>query len=446
MPVARLLYTLALTLALPLMPVWLLWRSRLDPAYRRDWAERFLGNAPVSSASDGRKVTIWVHAVSVGETRAAQPLIEGLLARDPSLQIIISHTTPTGRQTSERLFGDRVTRCYLPYDLPWAVDRFLARTRPALGLLMETELWPNLIAACRKRAIPTALVNGRLSARSAAGYRRVAALTTPTLRSLSCVIAQTEADAERFRALGGRHIAVAGNLKFDAEPDPVLQQRGHRWRSVMGPGPVWLAASTREGEDTAILDTVLALPSAVRLIWAPRHPHRCDAIERAIRERGLSLCRRSCDHWPDPNARVLLADTLGEMAAHIAAADVVFVGGSMVPLGGQNLLEACAQGRPVLVGPHTFNFADDTAGAIAVGAARQVSDTADLVAALAEWLKAPLSGTPSRNSAGLAARHFWKQHRGATQRTLATLGSLIPSSGLAKDLAIGAEKPTDHHR
>jgi len=426
MPVARLLYTLVLLAALPCVPLILLWQSRRNPGYRRHWGERLLGLSAGSSASDAKHPLIWIHAVSVGETRAAQPLVEALLQGDHPPRILLTHTTPTGRTTGEQLYGQRVERAYLPYDWPWAVALFLRQRRPQLGLLMETEVWPNLSAACVARGVPLCVVNGRLSARSQRGYARLAYLSRPAFASLARVVAQTEADAERFRSLGARDVRVAGNLKFDAAPEPELVQRGMTWRADWGRDwgrerAVWLAASTREGEDAAMLDALASMPTDALLIWAPRHPHRVPEIAALLDRAGIRHERRSQTTQPDAQTRVWIGDTLGELAAYIAAADAVFVGGSLVELGGQNLLEPCAQGKPVLVGPHTFNFLQVTEDALDAGAALRVSDGTELGVQLGLLLAEPAR----RESMGAAAKAFWLQRRGATAATLAALGDLL---------------------
>ena len=434
MPVARLLYTLLLVVALPAAALFLLWRSHRHRGYRYHWGERFLGLLPLYDASPESRPLVWVHAVSVGETRAAQPLVEALLAQRPGLRILVTHGTPTGRETGDALFGDRVEHGYLPYDLPWAVNTFLDRQRPAVGLLMETEVWPNLVAACTSRGIALCLVNARLSERSARGYARLRALAVPAFTRLTRVIAQTAADADRLRRLGARDVRVAGNLKSDAEPDPAAVARGLRWRATWDAAagfarrrPVWLAASTREGEDGAVIDAcryVAEATSDALLLWVPRHPHRVPEIKRALDAAGLAYGRRSLDTSPGSGMAVWIGDTLGELAAYIAAADIVFMGGSFVELGGQNLLEPFAQGKPVLVGPHTFNFMDVTEEAVARGAALRVADGEALGTAVAQLL----ADDPRRSAMGRCAQELRQRHRGSLVQTLSHLDDLLPQS------------------
>ncbi len=434
MPVARLLYTLLLVAALPAAAMFLLWRGRRHAGYRDHWRERFLGLLPLPDPVRASRPLVWLHAVSVGETRAAQPLVEALLERHPGVRILVTHGTPTGRETGEYLFGDRVERGYLPYDLPWAVTAFLDRHRPAIGLLMETEVWPNLVAGCTARRIPLCLVNARLSERSSRGYSRVRALAGPAFGGLERVLAQTAADAERLSALGARDVRITGNLKSDADPEARLVALGRRWRTSWDasraaagrpPRPVWLAASTREGEDGAVIEAcrrvAYGTPDAL-LIWVPRHPHRVPDIERSLDAAGLSYCRRSVIDHPEPGVAVWIGDTLGELAAYIAAADAVFMGGSLVELGGQNLLEPFAQARPVLVGPHTFNFLELTQQAVKIGAALRVQDGA----ALGDGVGSLLADEARRCVMGHRALELRQKHRGSLEQTLSALGELLP--------------------
>ena len=436
MPVARLLYTLLLAVASPAAALFLLWRSRRHPGYREHWGERFFGLAPTSVDAGG---SVWIHAVSVGETRAAQPLVEALLEQHPDLRILLTHGTPTGRQIGVELFGDRVTRAYLPYDLPWAVATFLDRQRPTLGLLIETEVWPNLVAACRARGVPLCLVNARLSERSYRGYRRLAALAGPAFKGLTRVLAQTPADADRIVRLGTGDVRVTGNLKSEADPDPRQVAMGRDWRAgwdaaaaeTQSPArPVWLAASTREGEDEAVIEAahaVAAAHPAALLIWVPRHPHRVVQIEAALDLARLTHQRRSATTAPHARTAVWIGDTLGELAAYIAAADVVFMGGSLAELGGQNLLEPCAQGKPVVVGPHTFNFLALTEQAVEMGAAVRVAGgAAPEGVTLGAAVSALFADTARRLAMGDAAQRLSQGQRGSLARTLEALRDLLP--------------------
>ena len=410
---ARLAYCLLLWLASPLVWLRLLWRSRRQPEYRLAVGERW-GFYP----RRGERPLLWVHAVSVGETRAAQPLVEALLAAHPDHDLLLTAMTPTGRATGRELFGDRVLQAFLPYDYPGAVRRFLKHYSPRLGILMETEIWPNLLAEAHRQGIPVGLVNARLSERSAAGYRRFAPLSRPALAALAGVAAQTPADASRLAALGAPSVTVCGNLKFDVTPDPQRIELGRQWRAAFGQRPVWLAASTREGEEALLLPLLDRLPPQALLILVPRHPQRFDEVSRLARELGggTAPVRRSAG-LPGPETRIWIGDSMGEMAAYYAAADLAFVGGSLLPLGGQNLIEAAACGCPVLIGPHTFNFAQATEDAIAAGAARRVADGEALVQAVAGLLAAREALAAMREACG----RFSASHRGATERTLALI-------------------------
>ena len=287
----------------------------------------------------------------MGETRAAAPLVERLLQQYPDHTILLTHATPTGRATGEQLFGDRVLRTYLPYDLPEAVDLFLNHYRPRLGLLLETELWFNLIAACDRKRIPLLLVNARLSEKSARGYTRLGKLTAQALGQLKGIAAQTEADAARLRALGAPEVTITGNLKFDVNPPADAAAQGQTLRSALGmQRQVLLAASTREGEEMLVLDAIEQLPSpALLTVIVPRHPQRFDAVADLLTQRGIPYVRRSAHVDVPADCRVVLGDTMGEMHTYYAACDIAFIGGSLLPFGGQNLIEACAMGKPVII-------------------------------------------------------------------------------------------------
>ena len=421
---ARFLYSLAALAMLPWAALHLLWRARRQPEYLRHWAERF-GFFPAADDWDPARPTIWLHAVSVGETRAAQPLVAALRERYPAHRILFTHMTPTGRATSKTLFGDSVERIYLPYDTPWAMRGFLRHYRPEFGLIMETELWPNLIAACRQAGVPLSLVNARLSERSAQRYAAFPALTRDALQGLAAIGAQSAADAARLAALGAPCVTVTGNIKFDIEAPPAQLELGRELRARCGDRPVWLAASTREGEEALILAAwkkVMRSGIPLRdgadatalLVIVPRHPQRFDAVARLVTEQGFALQRRSGNAAVDATTGVLLGDTMGEMFAFYAAADIAFIGGSLLDFGSQNLIEAAACGTPILIGPSTRNFAEAAHEAIACGAALAIRDADDLVA----QVTALLSDTERRQRMGAAGRTFAGRHRGATARTL----------------------------
>ena len=421
---ARLAYCLALYLAAPLVWLRLFWRARRQPEYRQHLGERwgFYSHRPA-------KPCLWVHAVSVGETRAAQPLVEALLAAWPDHIVLLTGMTPTGRDAGRQVYGDRVFQAYLPYDYPGAVRRFFQHFQPRFGILMETEIWPNLLAAAEGGRVPVLLANARLSERSARGYQRFAALARPAFRRLTGVAAQTGADAERLRRCGAGQVDVCGNLKFDVSPAADKLELGRRWRTAIGSRPVWLAASTREGEENLVLQAFAGSgrPDDL-LVLVPRHPQRFDEVAAQVTAAGLGLQRRSTD-LPTAGTQVWLGDSMGEMAAYYTLADLAFIGGSLLPLGGQNLIEAAACGCPVLVGPHTFNFSQATEDAIAAGAARRVADAAGLAAAVRELLADGDGRENGRAAMAEAAESFAAAHRGATARTLALIERLTAPAG-----------------
>lgn len=416
----RTLYTLLLYLVLPFVPLKLLWRGIKQPEYRAHWAERF-GFFKHSVT----KPVISLHCVSVGETHAAAPLIKALLKAYPDHQLLITHGTPTGRDTSTALFGDQVMRAYLPYDLPGAVRRFLTHFKPVMVILMETELWFNLIDQCHRNKVPTALINARLSKKSAKGYAKVHTLTSEALNQLSLISAQTPADAERFKAFGVKP-SVSGNLKFDVAIADHLIAQGQTLKHQIGDKPVFVAASTREGEEAVLIDTIKTLVKhGVFVMLVPRHPQRFDEVAALLMANQLSFVRKSEWDISKPITQsVMLGDTMGEMPSYYVAADVAFIGGSLLPLGGQNMIEPCAVGTPVLFGPHTFNFTQVANQVIEAGAAKRVQDAQTLT----EVVLALLSGTASdeRQNMQTRAKQFVTQHQGATENYLMLLRSYIP--------------------
>ncbi len=413
---ARLAYTFFFLIAQPLVWLRLAWRARKQPEYLGHIGERY-GHYPQPAPTN----LLWLHVVSVGETRASEPLIKTLLEAYPDHSLLMTHMTPTGRATGGELiakYGPRLIQAYLPYDLPGACTRFLRHFRPRIGLLMETELWPNLIATAARQETPLMLINARLSARSQRGYQRFLPLIRPALGQLSAVAAQTAADAERLSAIGAQDVRIYGNIKFDVSPSPEKLQLGKQWRATFGTRPVWLAASTREDEEPIVLDAFTRHASAdALLLLVPRHPQRFDAVAELVSARKLALQRRSQGTLPTPETRVWLGDSMGEMPAYFASADIVLMGGTFLPFGGQNLIEAAACGCPVLVGPHTYNFAQATEDALACGAARRFAD-ADGAAREAARL---LENRPELEAMQQAARDFSQAHRGATARTLALI-------------------------
>lgn len=403
------LYALLWGLVLPFALLRLLWRSRRNPAYRRHWGERLgLGAAPAAD--------LWIHAVSVGEARAAAPLVRALC--DEGRRVLITCTTPTGRATLESLFGDHdVAIRYLPFDAPWLIGPWVRRTQAQTILLVETELWPGLCHAARREARTLVLVNARLSEKSATGYRRAGHLGRALIGTLSAVGAQSTEDAERFTRLGARSVTVTGNLKFDLALPDDLATRAARLRTHVTGGrerPIWVAASTREGEEARLLGALArhALRERALAVVVPRHPERWDAVTDAARSLGFRVARRSERHIPS-DAQVVIGDSMGEMFAWYANAFAVVMGGTLGDTGGQNLIEPCALGVPVVLGPSTYNFAQAAEAALSAGAAVRVSNPDEAIAQVAEWLGDPVA----RAGAGDAARNFVAHHRGATART-----------------------------
>ncbi len=409
-------YTALVSAALPFLPVRLWWRGRSEPLYRTAIGERF-GRF---DGTPGARI-IWVHAVSLGETRAAQPLIRALQSEFPDHRILTTHMTATGRAAACELYPDAL-HAWLPYDHPWFMTRFLAHFQPQLGVIMETEIWPNLIAACARARVPLALVNARLSERSRRGYARVRSLSQQAFGGFHVIAAQTAADAARITQLGGRAPIVTGNIKFDVSVAPHVSAVAASLRSTFGERRVFLAASTREGEEALILDALERQSLADTLVViVPRHPQRFDAVANEIRARGHRLVRRSDGGAVPPDCRVFLGDSMGELAAYYRSCDVAFVGGSLVPTGGQNLIEACDAGIPVLIGPSNFNFAQASDDAVVAGAAMRVRSADELIGQAARLL----SNESARVLAGERARQFCETHRGATARTLAACVRLI---------------------
>ena len=427
---ARRLYTLGWYLALPWVAAYLLLRSLRQPHYRRHWRERFVGLGPqpaeACSASPDAP-TIWLHAVSVGETRAATPLIELLSVRYPRARFVLTHMTPTGREAGRPLhqaLAGRMTQRYLPYDLPIALRRFLAQVRPSILILMETEIWPNLQFEAQRAGVPVVLANARLSERSLARALRWPALMRTAAAALTTVAAQSGDDQVRWGKLYQGPIHVIGNLKFDATPPAALLEAGRAWRDRLNGRSVWIFASTREGEERAIVDAWMAATrdrnASPVLLFVPRHPQRFDEVARLLSVLGPVVRRAGFSSMP-ADTGVLLGDSMGEMPMYYAMADIALIGGSLARLGGQNLIEACACGCPVLFGPHMFNFAQVAADALSCGAALQVADAAAAITSMSELQADPVR----RARMAQAALAFARSHGGATERTADLIAGVL---------------------
>ena len=419
---ARGAYSAVLTALQPAYLLRLWWRGRAEPLYRHAIGER-MGRHPVPASSGW----VWVHAVSLGETRAAAALIAALRSAHPALRLLLTHGTATGRAAGASLLqpGDR--QAWLPFDTRAATDRFIRHFNPAIGVLMETEIWPNLLTAAHRQRVPMVLANARLSAKSLTKGRRLDALLRPAVRSLAVVLAQTEDDARRLKVAGAARVVVSGNLKFDVNPDPAQLTTGQAWRDRLARDVV-LAASTREGEEAPLLAAWLQQPEPRPLLLiVPRHPQRFEAVAALVQASGLSLARRS--RWaavPDEGAReaqVWLGDSMGEMTLYYGMAQVALLGGSFAPLGGQNLIEAAACGCPVVMGPHTYNFADAAELSLAAGAALRVVDMEAGVATALSMLSGPI-----QRDMGARALQFAAQHRGAAGRMASQILQVMGAS------------------
>lgn len=417
----KLFYTLFLYLLTPFFVLRLFWKSRANPAYRERWQER-LG----LFSDEGLKQAFWIHAVSVGEVQATQQLIKKLKVKHPDWRIVVSTTTPTGADRVEMLFGDDVSHYYFPYDLPRVLERWLEHVDPKALLMMETEIWPNLLQACRTRGIPTLLANARLSERSARGYARLGRFTRDVVHMIDIIAAQSEADAGRFKDLGmpADRITITGSVKFDSRQPAVVQEKAEAVRRIIGADrPVWIAASTREGEEEAILaahhKVCERMPDAM-LILVPRHPERFDKVALLSEQRGFLVVRRSENRACEPQHNIFLGDSMGELAVMYQASDLAFVGGSLVDAGGQNVLEPASLGLPVLFGPSMYNFATISELLLCEEAAIRVDDTV----ALSEQVVAWLSDASLRSFYGENGRRVVAANRGATERLIQLIDQL----------------------
>ena len=428
----RLVYGVLTRVAAPAVFAATLVRAAKHPAYRTHLGERF---------GLGRRLavpSIWLHAVSVGEVSAAAALVRALHARHPDVPLVLTTATPTGRAQAATLFGADVEVRFLPYDTAGSVRRFLARIRPLAAIIMETELWPNLLHECGRRGVPVVFASARLAARSVPRYRRFGTLFSAGLRN-AWVAAQSSTDADRFIALGAdpARTRVVGNLKFDMRPGEAVAESGRELRRrYLGARPVWTAGSTHEGEEELVLGAHAVLERAVRgalLVLVPRHPQRFAGVAALLERRGLVFDRRGRSETVRPEAQVLLLDTMGELTAFYAASDVAFVGGSLVPVGGHNLLEPAALGVPVITGPHTENGPEIARLLIEAGGALEVADGVALAAAAGRLLADPAL----RERMGESARSFVEAHRGSLARLLALIEPLLAAGGRALEATAG---------
>jgi 3-deoxy-D-manno-octulosonic-acid transferase len=424
----RALYSLVLYLLTPITVYHLIWRGFRQAAYFERWSERYAG---FGAPRDSR--VLWVHAVSVGEVNAAIPLVDALLARRPDLRLLVTTITPTGSARVRALWGDRIDHAYLPYDLPGAVSRFLRHFRPYAALIMETELWPNLLFGCRDHGVPVYVLNARLSARSLRGYRVLAPLVSRALRTVRGIGAQSQADARRFVRLGAQAARVhqTGNLKFDLELPSSVETFGRDCRARRAGRLAWIAASTHVDEEAAVIALHRRLRGrwpALLLMWAPRHPERFRAVAEQATAAGFRTSRRSEQRWAGPDCDVFVIDTLGELLNFYACADITFVGGSLQEVGGHNLLEPAATGTPIVTGPHLHNFADisqrlQAAGGLRIGAdEREVGDA----------LEAMLDDAALRAAMANAGRDLVASGRGALERTFALVEQDLPDARMAR--------------
>lgn len=423
--VLRGLYSLVLYLLTPITVYHLIWRGFRQAAYFERWRERYAG---FGAPRDGR--VLWVHAVSVGEVNAAIPLVDALLERRPDLRLLVTTITPTGSARVRALWGDRVDHVYLPYDLPGAVARFLRHFRPYAALIMETELWPNLLFGCRDHGVPVYVLNARLSARSLRGYRVLAPLVRRAVRTVQGVGAQSHADARRFIALGAlaANVHDTGNLKYDLALPASVAAFGRDCRARRAGRRAWIAASTHVDEESVVLSIHRRLRGRwpdLLLMWAPRHPERFRAAAEQGVAAGFRTFRRSEQRWATPECDVFVVDTLGELLGFYACADVAFVGGSLQDVGGHNLLEPAATGTPAVTGPHLHNFADISQRLVAAGALRIAQDEAGVTDALATLL----ADDALRERMAEAGRALVESGRGALERTMALVAPSLPARG-----------------
>lgn len=438
----RALYSAALYVLVPITVYHLIWRGFRQPAYFQRWNERYAAYHDAPHAS-----TVWIHAVSVGEVNAAVPLVNALRRGRPDLRLLVTTITPTGSERVRALWNNDVEHVYLPYDLPGAVSRFLAHYRPHAALIMETELWPNLLFGCRRAGVPAFILNARLSERSLRGYRVLAPLVGRALRTVRTVAAQSLADGVRFVRLGARpeQVVETGNLKFDVSVPDTLDAFAAECRGHCGARPVWIAASTHADEEAAVIAIHRRLRERrpdLLLLWAPRHPERFRVVADHARAAGFTVSTRSRTRWPRPDDEVFVIDTLGELLPFYACADVAFVGGSLQPIGGHNLLEPAAAGTPIVTGPHLHNFAE-IARRLDEADALRIAPDAD---AIGDAIGVLLDDADARAAMSQAGHRLVEAGRGALAQTLALVQPALPPPWPADCERRGHAPPTTQVR
>ncbi len=398
----------------------LVWRGIRAPTYWQRWSERFGGSPDLSNTAP----IIWIHAVSVGEVEASRPLINKLKTAYPHHRLLITTMTPTGSDRVKLLFTRSVSHCYLPYDLPCAIKCFLNKTKPQFGIVMETEIWPNLLAICSQKNIPLVLANARMSARSAKGYAYMSGLIKTTLQAFSLIAAQSKQDYQRFQQLGAdsEHLYTVGNLKYEINLPAGLKEQAEAMRDIWGNHrQVFIAASTHEGEDNIVLEAYGKMQATcpdLLLIIVPRHPERFDRVTTLVEQAGYKNLSRSENRPCLPDIQVLIVDTMGELPLFYAASDIAFVGGSLVPHGGHNLLEPAALSKAVITGLHCFNFQEMVSQFLAEGALLQISDSKDLSATVLSLLE----NSQKRSEMGEAGLRLIAHNQGASQRLVDLIG------------------------
>lgn len=421
----RYLYSAMCYLSMPVVLSRLLWKSRKNPGYRQRWGERF-GFMP----ADVPKQCLWVHAVSVGETLAAVPLVKGFQQKHPDVPVLITTMTPNGAKQVNASFGNTARHVYLPYDLPSAINRFISTINPKMLIIIETELWPNMLHVCQQKQIPVLLANARLSEKSATNYARFPAIVQPMLKGITELAVQTSVEAERFKMLGAPsdRIEVTGTVKFDIVISDEIRQRGKQLREKWGVDrPVLIAGSTHAGEDEIILEAFEEiknkLPNAL-LLLTPRHPERAQDVAALCKKRGFSLVIHSENPTVTPETDIYLTDVIGQLLTQYGASDVAFVGGSLVPTGGHNVLEPAAFGLPILTGPYMFNFTESEHLLRQAGALWQINNAEELANKVVDLLQ----NSQARQQAGLAGQQVIEKNRGAVQKHLQIIEKLFVSN------------------